>query len=342
MLASGNIVLLRSLSHGYASSFWLRDGDEHDLSLVRELRDHPDEVIAANAVTALWRAGREDLQAFLPQLLAVSVGGRAGVARELCRAFDAKHGIPLNAVSDRELDALIGHLTDIPLLDGYDERRFLGQAMRRRPRAIVSCLIQRIKNSVDHADGFRYRALPVGREDIDFGPLRELPPYAALLRQVRDRMEDAEPTERQGLARLFSMMAEVGDDTWRATVEEWIRSEEPARISVGADLLCSAPHDMVLSHPDFVARTLEGVQASNRQALERMIEQMLASAMAGQRSGTPGEPCPRDVDMLDGARKLAGGFRRGSVAHRFYARLAESCQREIDRWLERDREMFDI
>jgi hypothetical protein len=66
-----------------------------------------------------------------------------------------------------------------------------------------------------------------------------------------------------------------------------------------ADILSEADHTFVFTHRPFVERFLDKAKQISPKVLKGAISSLYGSAIGGLRSGTPGEPVPRDLFMKE-------------------------------------------
>ena len=87
-------------------------------------------------------------------------------------------------------------------------------------------------------------------------------------------------------------------------LEEWIATSDEGDLRLIAGILGEAEHEFVFSHRPFVERFLEKAKQVGAEALKGAIGSLFGSAIGGIRSGTPGEPMPRDVQMKDESERI--------------------------------------
>ena len=97
-----------------------------------------------------------------------------------------------------------------------------------------------------------------------------------------------------------------------------------------ARLLRQAHHGFVFSQSGFVIDFLNRCQAVDSDLLDRAISNFFGSAISGMRSGTPGEPMPRDLEDVDRSERILSRLSRIDPAFRLYRGIRDSAQRNID------------
>jgi len=67
-----------------------------------------------------------------------------------------------------------------------------------------------------------------------------------------------------------------------------------------------------------------------------MMGALWSATISGVRSGTPGEPFPETIEQRDRSRAIAKDLPAGSIERRFYADMAKSAERDVQREIEDD------
>lgn len=141
--------------------------------------------------------------------------------------------------------------------------------------------------------------------------------------------------------RLYAAIAREFDALALAPVDEILELGDRAQITAAAAILRRAPTDFVFDRPDFVSRALRTAKKHGKKVLQMVGGALESATISGTRSGTPGEPFPRDVEIQARAKEMADRSRRGSVEEHFYRSL-EKYGAESTRWMaERDDKLAD-
>jgi hypothetical protein len=104
-----------------------------------------------------------------------------------------------------------------------------------------------------------------------------------------------------------------------------------------AQILREVQPQFVFEFRTFVVRYLDKAKQHGKDALDEAIDALWVSAIAGGRSGTPGEPFPQDLSMKADSEKALADMSRFSPAYRLYSQIKEHAEHNIQ-WSLRERE----
>jgi hypothetical protein len=112
-------------------------------------------------------------------------------------------------------------------------------------------------------------------------------------------------------------------------LEEWIATSDDDDLRLIGDILGETEHTFVFIHRPFVERFLDKAKQIGPKALKRAISSLFGSAISGIRSGTPGEPMPRDIEMKEEGEKILQSLPRFSPAFELYDGLRKHGEQGI-------------
>lgn len=320
---------------------WAAELSNDEVGLVQKLLLHPSKSVRTEAISILGRfpPGKRDMAVSLA--LQVDVGDDEKLAAALCGVFDPKHGISCEEIEDNHLAAILAKLVNVRKLDQhiYCIDRFLGYCSTRIPDAVIDLLLARIRRAEEAGDEFQpfpYLGFSVGLKGIT-----TTPNYANFLRKVRDSILGCRGAGLFWLPILFKDLSDNYCDTSLEVLSEWLESNEGQLIEASARLLRQAPNEFVFAHRDFVVRAFEAAYNTSLRSYRSLSAAFFSSATSGTRKGTPGEPMPQDVQLLNLATQACQALPKGSPAYRFYQSLAEYAEEAIRDEMARDEELFE-
>ena len=232
---------------------------------------------------------------------------------------------------------LLAQLDIVSDLDDHWIQEFLSFAARRDPIAVVEFFVRRIEHrATTQASDFRPIPFHVS---VDFRRLSAHPNYGQVLRKIRDlALNSASWHFGYYASDLFWSVAH--GDASLEVLREWIESNERQKIVEAAHILEKAGNNFVFGNPDWVALILEKAAAIDRKCFQDVGSYLYSSATSGTKSGTPGEPMPRDLEVREKATALARRFGTRPNVKEFYDLLARDAQHNIVRDRERFEETF--
>jgi len=339
-VATGDPVLCHGVAVAYWRGEWLGRLAPEEEGHIETLLAHPHLAVRREAIRILGPLGQVQLAVAVPLALAVNLDGRGDLADAVCEVFDAHWGIPLDTLTDAQLAALLDTVSTVDSLDHYHTCAALTAACRRAPKAVVRLLIGRLARS-DGRDG--REGLPRAH-NLDLAALAAHDEYADILRDIRDQllaMQEGHWRAVHDLPDLYQRASANFDATGLAVLREWIEADDPERITGASHLLRSASRTLVFEREDFVVRLLDRADEFGEECGRRVAADLSALAMGGMFSGTPGEPFPEHVAILERSKSVADRLPIGTAAQAFYESLAKDAQSRIAHSEQEGEELFE-
>ncbi len=268
--------------------------------------------------------------------LRVPIEGDESRAEAVCQVFEKAHGISPERLSEGQLQALLSQLDSVPDLNDHWVQEFLSFAAARDPLAVVELFIRRIEHRAV-SNNSNFRPIPF-HVSVDFRALLSHPSYAQVLRRIRDLTLKASWHFAYFASDLFWSVAQGGMAL--EVLREWVESKEKDKIAQAAHILESAGNNFVFAHPDLVSLTLEKAAALDEECYRDVFSYLYSSATSGSKSGTPGEPMPRDLEVREKAALLVKRFQTQPKVKAFYESLVKGAEMCIRQDRERFEEMF--
>jgi hypothetical protein len=138
---------------------------------------------------------------------------------------------------------------------------------------------------------------------------------------------------------LFELLAEGFDVAVLRVLSEWIDSNDGKRLRAIGRLLREAPHSFIFQNRDFVDRLLSAASSVSTTCLEDVAGDLYSVTLSGSRSGNPGQPFPRDIQIRDDALSVLNDLPAGSPARRLYENVLSSAEARIDAQLREGEEL---
>jgi hypothetical protein len=323
-VAIADPVLCHGVALAYWRGEWLGRPTPEEEGHIEALLAHPHPAVRREAIRILGRLGRVQPAVAVPLALAVDCGGRGEIADAVCEVFDEHWGIQLDTLSNSQLAVLLTKVSTVDSLDHYHTCALVTAACHRLPRAVVRLLLDRLARD---AGGDDHEGLPHAH-NLDLAGLASHSQYADILRDIRDEMlalPEGHWRALHDLPGLHQRASANFDATGLAVLREWVEADDPERITGASHFLRSASRAFVFEHEDFVVRLLDRAEMFGEECQRHVASDLNASAMGGMFSGTPGEPFPKRVAILDRSRLVAERLPIGTAAQAFYESLAKEA-----------------
>jgi hypothetical protein len=311
-----------------------------DMAIVRKLLASPNPIVLVNALSVVRRIAGKDQRLAIDLLRKVDIGNSSDIADDVLGLFG--HVIPLDELSEQDVQEYLDKLGPIPCLDGHWTDTFLAHASHHHAEITAQFFMKRVELAADSKD-WRFRPCnygPWGHIPLRFREARE---FSAILRRVVQWMtsrdhDDFQFNEQAG--QLFEAMFGLLDERILGFVADWIDVAKPAELqSIGA-IFSKASEAFVFEHRALVVRLLEKADRFGKEILRRMISALYCAAIQGMRSGVPGEPFPQDITMKEEAEKALKEIPRFSPAYDLYDAVRKHAEHAIAR-CKQEAELFD-
>ncbi|QXJ25737.1 XRE family transcriptional regulator [Actinomadura graeca] len=335
MLAAGDLVLARSIAHGFGIQRGRSGLLEGETALLRALMQYPDPtgIVQAATIGAVhaFEGRHRELAAEL--LTCAPSGQKIAMMDELALILGPHGSFAWSDLEQHHRDEIFRTLRDVPSFDdSYHLLAFLAQRSRDEPIATLELLIARVAKS---HDGANYRPLPDRWHDrLHF---QEHDDYPDLLRRVRERLASSPNLKRMHYygSQLFSAVAGSFNAQTRQVITEYLDQPDPIRMEVVAIMLRGAPRDLAWDLP-FVRSCFRAADACGQEQLREIQSALFRSVTAGESSADLGQPFPEDIERQKIAHGLADQAIPGSPEEGFYRALARDAASSIRQSLAED------
>ncbi|MCP3392352.1 helix-turn-helix domain-containing protein [Bradyrhizobium sp. CCGB12] len=318
LLATGREQFLSSVAQAYSRVLTSGLYSDSDIAVLRRLLSSPSAWVARNAINTLTSLPEEKVSLVIELARVANIGDSHQLADELLTVFTFNELFKHLAVED--VNALLEKLMAVAELEGHWVEEFLAHASQAYPRETMAFFMRRVDRAGEKEQR-KYRPInhgPYGRVPLRF---RDSGVYPELLRTVAEWMragKDKPFLFGYRARELFETCFRPFDGETVKFLEEWIATSDEQDLNLIAGILNGAHHTFVFTHRPFVERYLEKAKQVGPKALKHAIGALFSSAVSGVRSGTPGEPMPRDISMKERSEQVLRSLPRFSPAHKLY------------------------
>lgn len=318
LLATGHEQLRVSVAQSYLRILSSGLYNDADIAILRTLLAAPEVAVAKNAIMTLTSLPEEKAGLVIELAHTANIGDSDHLADDLLTVFTF-HQL-FKYLTEKDVEAFLDKLMAVPELEGHWVEEFLAQASQAFPRETMTFFMRRVDRAGERED-WKYRPInhgPYGHVPLRF---RNSDIYPELLRTVAEWMRagKAKPFLFGYRAKeLFETCFGPFDGEAVKFLEEWIATSDEQDLRLIAGILGEAHHSFVFTHRSFVERYLEKAKQVSPDVLKEAIGALMSSAVSGVRSGTAGEPMPRDVSMKEKSEAILKSLSRFSPAYKLY------------------------
>jgi hypothetical protein len=295
-------------------------------------------VFASRDDAVLWytpNIGREVARSDKPLAVTLLTSVKVDLALRAAPDFFAclvhDETIPFALVGDEQLRHLIEGLRPAEKLDDYWLIEFLKKAMMRAPGLLLDLAKARIDDAIAD-DDWGKRALGDMLRDSDSLGLLTLPDGPALLRDLLDWAlgRIGENAFLHHFAALVRSLCGPYDAAFMTLMDEWLADGTVAHFEVASAILREADQRFVYDYERFISRALRAAKSLGRDAHRDLSSVILASALNGMRSGTPGQPFESDLRLKAMTEERLARLTKSDPAYRLYSGLRDHAARGIE------------
>jgi hypothetical protein len=339
-LSSGDQSLCYAVAESYKSGTWLPTVQAEDLNILRELFSDTRPTIKKVALKLLPLIHKSSPEMAIDLAVAADTGNGGELAKELCRAFDADHGINPDLLTDDELRSLLSKLVPVNEISrNYHINKFLTYASDRLPRDVFNVLLRRVEQGT--TKDFYYAALPGSNERSKFSGLAAHGDYPQRLREVRDAMLGWRERYNSRLPNLFKEISLGFNEESLGVLSEWVDSGNPEKLEAAILLLSGARPQFAFENEDFVINILRRAYAVGDECYQIAKGVMWDTAVPTHVHRMYGEPPQSMVFLRDRASAVMSRLDAGTPEHRFFESLVEYANENIMEERKKDDEQMD-
>jgi transcriptional regulator with XRE-family HTH domain len=328
LMATGREQLMAAVAQSYFKFFHSERFNDEDIRLLRSLLQSQSHWIVKAAIMSLRGIPKQQATLAIELARETNIGNSNDLADDLFVLFVMGDQLSFEQLSSDDVELFLTKLMAVAELDGHWIEHFLAASSKAFPWQTANFFMRRVERGVE-ANDWHYR--PCNHGPYGHVPLRfkESEVVAPLLRAVAEWMRagKSQPYLFSHTAReLFETMFGPFSGETVKFLEEWIATSDEDDLRLIADILGEAEHEFVFAHRPFVERFLEKAKQVGANALKGAISSLYGSAIGGIRSGTPGEPMPRDLQMKKDSEEILRSLPRFSPAYELYDVLRKHAE----------------
>lgn len=336
LLGGPSLDRRRSVSQAMGWNRGLRELHPGELDLLLELASDSDVVIRRNVVRAAQLLVGSQKAEAVRLLACLRFGDSQSLADDYFMSFRLDAGIAWDDFSDAELDLIRQDLVTLPGIGEYSVSQALADRSETNPVWVVRLLQERVEFAESLGSIRDYQALPYSWDD-DLR-IRDTSAFLAslsgILAWIAEKL-DSWPRRKMG-ADIFRAVAVKYDDQVLDLLRKALAGGTESSVRAVAAVLHEAPRTFIWDQPDFVRDALHIADKLSDDVRHQMMEALWSATISGGRTGTPGEPFQETIEQRDRSRALAAELPAGSIERRFYADMAKSAERDVQREIEDD------
>lgn len=330
-----DVVLARSTSRALGWSLYDLPVMPDEEDVIKALTASDDYIVRHNITRIVKRYASEAKTKALRVLTSIRFDDSKEVADEVLGEI-GKHGaFEVSDLSVEHLQHLHEQLLECKSIEGYNIETYISDLSAEYPERAVKLLMERVehKEVQQSKDEEKYKPLPYVHRNGPALRVSETKSYEELLRQIRDwtAVKTDNWIRPHYGADLFKMVSAGFDETTLKVLQEWIMSGDAGKLEAAASLLSEADPSFVFTNHEYVIDLLEQAKKQSESSYERVTSWLYGAAISGSRTGTPGQPFPRDIEQRDRSYGLMSQLPAGSPAHKFYKLLYDAAKANIER-----------
>jgi hypothetical protein len=134
---------------------------------------------------------------------------------------------------------------------------------------------------------------------------------------------------RHSASKLFEVMFRPFDQEIINYLDSWLDTADAGDIELIGTLLRETDENLVFAQRGFVSRFLSRARQFGKTVHQQATSALYIAATTGMRSGSVGEPFPRDVRAKDEAQCRLDQLPRSAPDYELYRLIKEYSEREI-------------
>lgn len=313
----------------------------YEVRILKEFLASDNEQLVAISAGELRHVASLDPSKAMELVMATNLSISQYVAEEILSLFESPAPVPFDLLDSDSVNTLLDKLLLIPVLDKYWAQKFFATASARYPVETLNFFKKRVEHAASIED---YSFRPCNYGPYVHEPLRfaDSEAYENLCKDVWSWMRNRDGADHKFQyfsSYLFAAVFSPMDDRTRSFMRNKF-SGDSLDLSLIGRVLRDADNNFSLDNPSFAADYLTAAKAHGSKCLESATSALYCAAVSGARQGTPGEPFPRDVQVLEKANAILKTLARFSPGYRLFDLIRQDAERNIAESL-KEREYFD-
>jgi transcriptional regulator with XRE-family HTH domain len=266
------------------------------------------------------------------------------LADEAFMLFHFDRGQAFATLTEDDVDHMLSQLAPLSKLNGYWVQTILAHLSFHFPERTCTFFLRRVERAAASDDSFS----PM--RPSNYGPLTQVPlrfreteQFGVLLDAVWRWMTARDAGDwrfEHHAGHLFEAMFFPLDAALIGFLASKVAVAGKQDLRWMANVFSNAPPNFVFDQQSFVITFLEACDQAGEPARRKGVDALFRSAISGIRSGTPGEPFPRDLEAHSLANAALARLSRLSPAYELYDLIRQHAERDIE-FARREAEFFD-
>ena len=343
-LAKGMPALTAAVGRAYSyANFSPENYQVADFAIISQLFGATDEIVILNALRLVRTLLQIDRRITIDMLLHVDLSISDRVANETLMFFDNDTELPFNALTQGDVETVLGKLSLVPELNGHWVNAFLSEVSKTFPMLCAAFFMRRVEHA-SVMDSWSFRPCncgPYAQTPLRFREAADLNSLLGLVAQWMNSRDYADYHFRHCARELFGAMFSPFDEVLVGFLSDWLAIATRRDIQAICDILCEAHQFFIFEHNIFVVRLMEKAILFGSDIMEKATDSLYRAAISGIKSGTVGEPFPQDVAIKENAVRILKEMPRFSPAFELYEGIRKSAERNINQKTLIDEERFE-
>jgi transcriptional regulator with XRE-family HTH domain len=336
-LSSGRDDLLIAAGRALASvNFSQSKYEDEERKAIKTLLTSNNRAVVTTGIYALRAVSRHNTDEALLLVRETNIGAEARLADELLCLLTFGSELPFSRLTEDDVESLLNKLMPVPRLDGHWTETFLANASKVFPDRTLEFFMQRVARAVELRT-WDYR--PVNHGPYVHVPLlfKDSSEYGRMLSHVIDWLASQNYDDDRQLIfeyrsrELFEAAFGRFDEEVVRYLDRWSETTDEAGFLLIANILRDAPHDFVFERRSLVMDLLTRARRASDIAYRKMNSALFGSAFGGLKSGTAGQPFPRDIETKRQCGEILSKLSKFSPAYELYHELLKQAEADIAR-----------
>lgn len=293
-----------------------------------------DDRVQALAVDSLNRIGKRDSKVAAELLAALDIGSKEKLPEVVFRAFAmtskrAEEGGLPDILGEKDVVRLLKQLVPAVKIDGYWTEAFISAMSKRYPMETARFLRERVEYCMKQEYGFRVLGYePFRHKKLQF---KEAPHATELRVEMLEwvKAHSADRRFRREAGDLFAAMFGPITPELMRSLERLLDDSSREGLDTIRCILEHAGSRYVFDDADYVIRLIEQAARFGDDFADGLIGTFVSTVVQGAIVGTPGEPHPKYLKVLEDSKTILSWLSPLSPAYRLYKALERDAKEHI-------------
>ena len=227
----------------------------------------------------------------------------------------------------RQVRVVLRHLLEVPDLEDSPIQDFLSFVSVGHPEDLVHFFLKRLTHPA-RRKGNSYTPVPF-RVHFNFATFKTHPKYPSLLNEICSLMQLRRFEFDYYLPKVFWLI--VSDETGIQVLTNVLKSGVRKGVLAAGRLLSNTHENFPFDRPDIIELALASARRLDDECYQQMASMLMSPVVTGSKTGIPGQPMPRDIEVKERADKLIKRYAAKAYVASFYRELKEHADRDIKR-----------